>query len=60
MRVIRKGKKTHCLGDYLEHLHQCSVCDPALEILDEVHQSSEFTGNAEKSLPSLQSPGKSL
>ncbi len=23
----------------LEHLHQCSACDLALEILDEVHQS---------------------
>jgi hypothetical protein len=22
----------------MEHLHQHSVCDPALEILDEVHQ----------------------
>jgi hypothetical protein len=33
--------------DLLEHLHQRSVCEPALEILDEVHQSnpvSEFTG----------------
>ncbi len=32
----------------LEHLHQCSVCDPALEILDEVHQSNSSestTGN---------------
>jgi len=36
-----------------EHLHQHSVCDPALEILDEVYQSnlvdpvesSESTGN---------------
>jgi hypothetical protein len=26
---------------YLEHLQQCSVCEPpALEILDEVHQSN--------------------
>ncbi len=24
----------------LEHFHQCSVCEPALEILDEVHQSN--------------------
>jgi hypothetical protein len=24
----------------LEHLHQCSVCEPALEILDEVHDSN--------------------
>jgi hypothetical protein len=28
-----------------EHLHQCSVCDPALEILDEVYQSNSTTGN---------------
>jgi len=27
----------------LEHLHQCSVCDPALGILDEVHQSNPVT-----------------
>jgi len=33
----------------LEHLHWCSVCDPAMELLDEVHQSSESTGKAEKS-----------
>jgi hypothetical protein len=25
--------------DILEHLHQCLVCGPALEILDEVQQS---------------------
>jgi len=28
------------LSRTLEHLHQCSGCDPALEILDEVHQSN--------------------
>ncbi len=25
-----------------QHLHQCSVCNPALEILDEGHQSSSL------------------
>jgi hypothetical protein len=28
----------------IEHLHQHSVCDPALEILDEVHQWIRWAG----------------
>ncbi len=27
-------------GFGLEHLHQCSICDTALEVLDEVHHSN--------------------
>ncbi len=37
----------------LEHLQQCSACDPALEILDEVQQS-----NPVDSLEDCSDPGK--
>jgi hypothetical protein len=49
-------------GGFLEHLHQHSVCDPALEILDQVHQLNtvnplEDCWHAEKN-HSFQSPGR--
>jgi hypothetical protein len=37
---LRKATREDGLSQTLDHLHQRSVCDPALEILDEVHQSN--------------------
>jgi hypothetical protein len=34
-----EAKNSTWLINELEHLHQCSVCDPAMETSDEVHMS---------------------
>jgi hypothetical protein len=52
------------LSSSVEHLHQCSVCDPPVEILDEVHQSHPVNPLEEtdcwdpKHMHGLQSPGR--
>jgi hypothetical protein len=47
--------------DLGEHLHQRSVCDPELEILDEVHQLNPASPLEDcwdlESMHSLQTPG---
>jgi hypothetical protein len=46
---------------YLEHLQQCSICDLALEIVDEVHQSNLVNSPKPLKIPtSFQSPGGAL
>jgi len=47
---------------YLEHLQQCSICDLALEMVDEVHQSNLVNSLKPLKVPttSFQSPGGAL
>jgi hypothetical protein len=44
----------------LEHLHQRSVCDSALEILDEVHELNPVNDSWDPEIHSFQSPGGTL
>ncbi len=44
---------THTMSSLVEHLHQCSVCDPPVETLDEVHQSNPVNPLEDKTARTL-------
>jgi len=58
---------TAALHQYLEYLHQCSVCDPDLQLLDEIHRVQiqcihwrNILGPRKNYMHSFHSPGGAL